>query len=91
MTWRAILTSGTAAPAVMQQRIDGDRERVRQTIGSFIAGWAGKDLDTDVFAHAVLAVLEHFGRLILADPETYSADRLRRALVPLVRAEFGQH
>lgn len=91
MTWRAILTSGTAAPAVMQQRIDGDRERVRQTIGSFIADWTGKDLDTDVFAHAVLAVLEHFGRLILADPETYSADRLRRALVSLVRAEFGQH
>jgi hypothetical protein len=33
-------------------------------------------VDADLGAHAVLAVTEHPGRLMLADPETYPPERL---------------
>lgn len=87
MTWRAILTSGSLAPAVMQQRIEGDRERVRETIAAMATQALPPEVDADLLSHAILAMLEHFGRMILADPERFSADRFSSALSALWREE----
>jgi len=39
-----------------------------------------------VLAHALLAVLEHFGRLLLVEPERYDTDRLVAAVSGVMRA-----
>lgn len=76
MTWRAILQSPAGLPDVVRERIDADRDRVRSTIALMITAVLPKGSDAEVLSHAVLALLEHFGRLVLAEPERFSADRL---------------
>ena len=79
MTWRAILTAGAGAPEAMQERIATDRDRVRGTIELMLAGML-PGADTALLSHAVLAMLEHFGRLVLADPEEFPAERFTRSV-----------
>ena len=68
-------------PKVVQERIDRDRERVRRQFEALLAwalerrgGSAGVDLE--LASHSLLVVVEQWGRLILSDPERYTADRL---------------
>ncbi|MDN5743570.1 MAG: TetR/AcrR family transcriptional regulator [Nocardioidaceae bacterium] len=84
MTWRAILTSGSGAPQVVQERIAHDRDQVRGTIETMIAGVAPAGTDATVLSHAMLAMLEHFGRLVLSDPEEFPAERFTRSIQALV-------
>lgn len=76
MTWRAILQSPAGLPDVVRERIDADRDRVRSTIALMVTAVLPKGSDPEVLSHAVLALLEHFGRLILAEPERFTAERL---------------
>ncbi|WP_408897380.1 TetR/AcrR family transcriptional regulator [Nocardioides sp. R1-1] len=76
VTWRAILQSPANVPEVVRQRIEADRSRVRGTIQGLIGAVLPADADAEVLAHAVLAILDHFGRLVLAEPERFSAERL---------------
>ena len=39
-----------------------------------------------MLAHAVLAVMEHFGRVLLTEPDRFSTDRLVNAVGGTVRA-----
>lgn len=80
-TWTPILLPPGRTPKVVQARIDGDRERVRQQFAALLAwaierrgGSAGVDLE--LASHTLLAVVEQWGRLILSDPEAYTGDRL---------------
>lgn len=79
-TWRPILQLPEGLPEVVLQRIEADRERVRELFASYIAqvsgSQPGRDLDADLYAHAVLAIVEHFGRLLIDDPDRFSTERL---------------
>ena len=79
-TWRPILLAPTGTPDAVRARIERDRDLVRRQIGHFVeAGLAvrgGRPVDVEVVSHAVLAVLEHFGRLLLEDPARFERDRL---------------
>lgn len=76
VTWRAILQSPANVPEVVRERIEADRTRVRGTIQMMITAVLPAGADAEVLAHAVLAILDHFGRLVLAEPEQYTAQRL---------------
>ncbi|WP_183095060.1 TetR/AcrR family transcriptional regulator [Nocardioides stalactiti] len=79
-TWRPILQLPEGLPEVVLQRIEADRERVRAIfsglISSVSANEKGAPFDADLYAHAVLAILEHFGRLLIDDPERFSTERM---------------
>lgn len=78
-TWRPILLAAAGTPAEVAARIEGDRERFRgQLAGILGLGLAAAriDADADLLAHAVLAVMERFGGLVLGQPDVYTADRL---------------
>ena len=53
-------------------------------VGLMLRG--GPKLDPEVAAHAILAILEHFGRLLLDDPDWFDTDRLVGTISGLLRA-----
>lgn len=90
LTWQPILLAPTGMPEQVRSRIEGDRENfLIQVAGLLEVGLAvrgGPALDAEVTAHAVLAVLEHFGRILLLEPERFETDRLVGAITGLLRA-----
>lgn len=79
VTWRAILQSPANVPEVVRARIEADRGQVRTIIEGLVTGVLGPKVDAPVMAHGIIALLEHFGRLVLDDPEQYDAARLTAA------------
>lgn len=79
VTWRAILQSPANVPEVVRARIEADRQQVRTIIEGLVTGVLGEKVDAPVMAHGIIALLEHFGRLVLDDPEEYDAARLTAA------------
>lgn len=79
VTWRAILQSPANVPEVVRARIEADRQQVRTIIEGLVTGVLGPRVDAPVMAHGIIALLEHFGRLVLDDPEEYDAARLTAA------------
>lgn len=79
-TWRPILQPPEGLPEVVMERIEADREQIRQVFSSFIAGVSasqpGPPFDADLYAHAMVAVCEHFGRLLIDDPDRFSTERM---------------
>ena len=90
MTWRPILFAPVSMPEQARSRIDADRENVLvQLTGLLELGLAvrgGPDLDAEVAANAVLAILEHFGRLLLTDPDRFDTERLVGTVATVVRS-----
>lgn len=90
LVWQPILLAPSGMPEQVRARIDGDRENfVVQLTGLLELGLAlrgGPALDAEVAAHAILAVLEHFGRLLLADPNRFSTERLVDTIAGLLAA-----
>jgi AcrR family transcriptional regulator len=80
-TWIPILLPPDRTPQAVRDRIDRDRERVRKQFEALLA-WAltrrGRpaDVDMELASHSMLVVVEHWGRLVLSDPERFTADRL---------------
>lgn len=79
VTWRAILQSPANVPEVVRTRIESDRQQVRTIIEGLVTSVLGAKVDAPVMAHGIIALLEHFGRLVLDDPEQYDAARLTAA------------
>lgn len=79
VTWRAILQSPANVPEVVRTRIESDRQQVRTIIEGLVTSVLGEKVDAPVMAHGIIALLEHFGRLVLDDPEQYDATRLTAA------------
>lgn len=79
VTWRAILQSPANVPEVVRTRIESDRQQVRTIIEGLVTSVLGEKVDAPVMAHGIIALLEHFGRLVLDDPEQYDARRLTAA------------
>lgn len=90
MTWRPILFAQQGMPEQARARIDADRENfLAQVTGLIEIGLVlrgGPAVDAEVAAHAVLAVLEHFGRLLLTEPDRFDTDRLVGTLTGLLKA-----
>lgn len=84
LTWRPILTESSMLPAEVRARIDRDRENVRTQVAALVdlatGLGGGPALDAEVVAHAVVAVLEHFGRVLLEEPDRFSDERLLASL-----------
>lgn len=80
LTWRPILVAPEETPAAVRARIARDREVVRERVAALVAAGlaarGGPDLDAEVVSHALIAVAEHFGRLLLTEPDRFDADRL---------------
>ncbi len=90
-TWRPILLQAAGTPAVVRERVDRDRERVRQQLEQLLGWWLaerggpGGGVDTELASHLLLAVGEYGGRLVLSDPARFSADRLAGFVDKLLR------
>ena len=88
--WRPVLGLTRDAPEMVRARIESTKELIHGYIGDVLRTGlemrGGPYLDTDVLAHLVMATGEHFGRLILDQPETYTSDRLVSALDSILRA-----
>ena len=80
-TWYPILLPPDGTPKVVRERIDRDRERVREQFEALLS-WALErrgglaDVDLELASHSLLVVVEQWGRLVLSDPERFSAQRL---------------
>lgn len=88
LTWRPILLAPEGTPAAVRARIDGDREVVRARIEALVEAElarGGPAIDPGIAAHALLAIAEHFGRIIVSDPERFDTERL----VATVQALLG--
>lgn len=89
ITWRPILLAPTNTPAAVVDRIAADRERIRRQLESLLRlglplkGVRG--LDPELVSHTMIAVMEHFGRLVLERPDEFTADRLVEGLKPVLR------
>src|SRR5436309_1884233 len=93
-TWRPILLPPEGTPAAVRERVDRDRERVRQQF-EVVLGWAPArrggppGIAVELASHALLAVAENGGRLVLSDPERFSPSRLTALVEALLRALPG--
>lgn len=67
-------------PAPVRDRIERDRELIRSQLAALLASMFGDRVDAPVAAHALLAVAEHFGRLVLEDEPPFDPERLVRAV-----------
>lgn len=90
VTWRAILQSATHAPEPVRERVEADREQVRLAVERLVAGVVGREADSEVLSHAVIAVLERFGQLVIADPERFTPERLTDAVATLLAPQRGR-
>lgn len=88
-TWRPILLAPHGTPDAVRRRIDKDRDEVRRQIARLLdmglALRGGPSMDVEVVSHALVAVLEHFGRLLLDEPQRFETERL----VATIRAVLG--
>ncbi len=79
-TWRPILLSGEGTPVAVRERIARDRDVVRGRIEWLLdAGLrlrGGPEIDTEMASHALLAVAEYFGRMLIERPDQFDPDRL---------------
>jgi AcrR family transcriptional regulator len=79
-TWRTIVMPPDGMPEVVRARIDADRDRVVGVFAAlaseFLTARGEVAVDGEVLGHAVLGIVEHFGRLLLTDPDRFDAERL---------------
>ncbi|WP_436499929.1 TetR/AcrR family transcriptional regulator [Actinokineospora sp. HUAS TT18] len=89
-TWRLILLPPEGTPAVVRERVEADKERVRGLFERWIsrepARRGGPAVDPEICAHAMLACAEHFARLALRDPDRFDADHLAAQATMIVGA-----
>ena len=88
--WRPVLGLTRDAPEVVRSRIDSTKELIRGYVADALQTGletrGGPDLDVEVLAHLVIATGEHFGRLVLDEPEKFTRERLVGSLGDLLAA-----
>lgn len=75
-TWRVMLLPADSAPVQVRQRVDEGRRVVLAQAGALLGPLLPPDVDAELAAHALLAVAEQLGRLMLADPAAYPPERV---------------
>lgn len=90
VTWRPILQTQHGTPDAVRDRIEADRQLIREQIAVLVKEGlkqrGGPDLDAEVMAHLLLITIEHFGRLLLQDEPPFPPERLSKALRTLLDA-----
>lgn len=81
LTWRLVLMPVEGSPAVLRDRVAGDREAIRRQIARLLSAALEREgitapVDVELAAHAVQAYAEEAARLVLTDPEGYPVERL---------------
>lgn len=88
--WRPILGITQNAPPMVRERIDTSRELIRGFIADALEQGlekrGGPFIDVEMLSHLILISAEHFGRLVLSDPEHFTRKRVLRALKGLLTA-----
>jgi AcrR family transcriptional regulator len=74
--WRLMLLPADSTPAQVRERVDEGRRVVQARVGALLGPLLPPDVDAELAAHALVAVAEHLGRLMLADPAAYPPERL---------------
>jgi AcrR family transcriptional regulator len=79
--WRSILLPVDASPppvrSYKERAANLLRDRFAEITRTFLADCEGaEDVDVELLAHLLLSALETAGRLVLADPEGFPAERL---------------
>jgi len=85
ITWQPILAAPQATPDAVRRRIDGDRELVREHLRGLLDAALPKGADAELAAHALVATLEYFGRVLVEDPDRFDTDRLVAFAESIVR------
>lgn len=90
LTWQPILLAPHGMPEAVRARIEVDRANFTvQLTGLLELGLAlrgGPVLDAEIMAHAIVAILEHFGRILLTEPDKFDTDRLVTAISQVLKA-----
>jgi AcrR family transcriptional regulator len=80
-TWRLVLLPVEGTPELVRRQVQRNRERVLEQFRALVSwglqrrgGPAG--LDEELVARAIMALGEEAGRLVLTDPERFTAERL---------------
>jgi AcrR family transcriptional regulator len=79
-TWRLILLPAEGTPDVVRKQVDANRRRIAGQLEELLA-WGietrggPKGLDVELGAQGLIAVAEHFARLVLTDPKRYTPER----------------
>ena len=89
LTWKPILLAAIDTPPLVRERIERERERVRARFQAlvelaFATRPVPSGVDTVIVSHALLALAEHFGRLVLRDPDSVDAERLATTVAALL-------
>lgn len=87
LTWRPILAAPQATPDAVRLRIDADRELVRGYLQGLLEGVLPDGLDLELAAHALVAALEYFGRMLVEEPDRFEPDRLVGFAAGILRLE----
>ncbi|WP_310964846.1 TetR/AcrR family transcriptional regulator [Nocardioides terrisoli] len=86
--WRPILAAPSGTPREVRERVEADRERIRARIAQLVdlgtAVWGGPVVDSEVVSHLLLATAEHFGRILLDEPQRFEPERIIEAVRLLV-------
>jgi AcrR family transcriptional regulator len=85
LTWRLIFLASAGTPVAVRERVDRDREVVRERLRTVVelaiaAGGAAGVLDPEVVSHLLVALGEYFGRLIMERPDAVDPDRIATTL-----------
>jgi AcrR family transcriptional regulator len=74
-TWRLVLMPPEGAPAVLREAITVGRAAVVEQIAVAV-GALGESPDPELTARTLSALADESARLVLTDPEAYSAERM---------------
>jgi AcrR family transcriptional regulator len=88
--WRLILLPAEGTPDVVRRHVERGRAEVHARVQQLLAWGLERrggpvDIDLELAAHAMIAVGEHAGRLVLTDPEHYPPQRFGGFVAGLVR------
>jgi AcrR family transcriptional regulator len=75
-TWRFALLPPESAPPLLAERIARDRAGVVRALARVVEPWLPAGSDVELVAHALVAVSEEAGRLVLADPDGARVERI---------------
>jgi AcrR family transcriptional regulator len=88
LAWRPVLAPVEGTPPAVRERIARDRELVRGRIEALLEAGLGlrkvRGLDTEVLSQALIGMAEHFGRILVEEPDRYSTDRLAKTVSSLI-------
>jgi AcrR family transcriptional regulator len=89
-TWRLILLPLEGTPEIVRDHVERNRERICKQIEDVVR-WAGEqgplppDLDTELAARAIRDLGEEAGRMVLTDPQHYTAERYERFVKSVIQ------